>query len=413
MRQTANRKPKRKKTKKSRWMRHLSLFTGSGIGTLAAQQCGIETIAQCENDPACQFALRKLWPDTYLFEDIHGVSVKTLRQRGIVDIDIISGGFPCQDLSCAGKGAGIEGSRSGLWREMFRVIRQVRPTWIVVENVPAIRLRGVDRVIAPLERIGYTVWPLVVGAWLVGAPHKRDRVWIVARLEDSATARRTGTGPEQTNRRNGENCTGIGRDKGAGPCLAGEAGLANASDNRRGNATGEAIERGRGTAGTRTPNVPGREEWGTNQPNAIAGAASEDGRLADAPIIGEREPNDSTGPEPRKRTRQSSGRRSATVGHSIGNGLQGIGDNGEGSGEYAGSAAAGTDHQVRWPSRPGEPQHPWEQPRLIEQSLGYEFDGFPARVQRRANKAALRILGNAWCYQNALIIFRWIAEQEK
>ena len=160
-------------------MRGLSLFTGGGIGDLAAAAAGLETVAQCENDPVCQYALRQLWPDSYLFEDVHDVSGRALRQRGLWPIDIISGGFPCQDISTAWRGAGIEGSRSGLWREMFRVIRQVRPAWILIENVPALRVRGADRVIAPLERIGYTCWPLVVGAWAVGAPQKRDRVWIV------------------------------------------------------------------------------------------------------------------------------------------------------------------------------------------------------------------------------------------
>lgn len=161
-------------------MRHLSLFTGSGIGDLAARNAGIETVAQCENDPCCRFVLRKLWPEAHLFEDVHDVSAQSLRERDLWPIDLISGGFPCQDLSTAGRGKGIEGGRSGLWREMFRVVRQVRPAWLLVENVPVLRVRGADRIVAPLERIGYTCWPLVAGAWAVGAPHKRDRVWIVA-----------------------------------------------------------------------------------------------------------------------------------------------------------------------------------------------------------------------------------------
>ncbi len=168
-------------------MRHLSLFSGSGIGTLAAAHCCITTVAHAENDPACCFALRKLWPDSHLFEDVHDVSAESLWRFS--PIDVISGGFPCQDLSTAGRGAGIEGSRSGLWREMFRIIRQVRPAWVLVENVPAIRLRGVDRVIAPLERISYTCWPLVVGAWAVGAPHRRNRLWLLAHRNDSGCDR--------------------------------------------------------------------------------------------------------------------------------------------------------------------------------------------------------------------------------
>ena len=344
-------------------MRHLSLFTGSGIGTLAAQQCGIETVAQCENDPACQHALRNLWPTAFLFEDIHGVSAESLRQRGADEIDIISGGFPCQDLSCAGKGAGIEGSRSGLWREMFRVIRQVRPRWLVIENVPALRLRGSDRVIAPLERIGYTVWPLVVGAWAVGAPHKRDRVWIVGRLADTppgglgtdGAARRSGGHADQC----GENNVGhadlfISGDKPPTNGYEGQAGLANRLGQTRS-----------------MVNAPGGREEATQQRGQRHGPLGTSGELAD------------------------------TLG-----GLCGCGGDQQKRGPDRGTLA-------RWPSRPGEQQHDWESPRLLVESLGGEFDGFPARVQRRANKAALRILGNAWCYQNALIIFHWIAEQEK
>ena len=160
-------------------MRNLSLFTGSGIGDYAAEQCGIETVAQCENDQACLYCLERLFPHAKQFKDVRDVSVESLRE--LLPIDIISGGFPCQDISTAGRGDGIEGSRSGLWREMFRIIRQVRPTWLLIENVPSIRVRGVDRVIAPLERIGYTCWPLVVGVAACGGDVPRERLWLVAR----------------------------------------------------------------------------------------------------------------------------------------------------------------------------------------------------------------------------------------
>jgi len=234
-------------------MNQLSLFTGSGIGDWAAAQVGIETIAQCENDPVCQFALRKLWPETYLFKDARDVSAESLRVRGLWPIDIISGGFPCQDLSTAGRGAGIEGSRSGLWREMFRVIRQVRPTWLVIENVPVIRVRGVDRVLAPLERIGYTCWPLVVGAWAVGAPHKRDRVWIVAhRVANSKNNGSNGDRdqpPPQLGKRDGQSnahVTGSSKE------------LADA--NRNGEAVGDISRTLRDTIGHGSGHATGRQE---------------------------------------------------------------------------------------------------------------------------------------------------------
>ena len=91
-------------------------------------------------------------------------------------VDALVGGFPCQDVSCAGKGVGVEkGTRSGLWREFARLIRCLRPRWVVAENVPALRTRGADLVVSDLEAAGYTVWPCVVGAHHVGAPHRRDR----------------------------------------------------------------------------------------------------------------------------------------------------------------------------------------------------------------------------------------------
>ena len=159
--------------------RHLSLFSGGGIGDYAAEQAGFETVAVCECEPDCLYALRRLYPNAKVFEDVKSVgSVSNLGR-----IDLISGGFPCQDISAAGKGAGLAGARSGLWFEMLRVIREIRPTWVLAENVPALRTRGADRVISDLEEAGYTVWPSVVGAWAAGAPHKRDRVWIVAHSE--------------------------------------------------------------------------------------------------------------------------------------------------------------------------------------------------------------------------------------
>ncbi len=158
-------------------MRHLSLFTGSGIGDHVAEMCGIETVAQCENDSACLYCLERLFPHAKQFRDVKDVTDDALRSLGT--IDIISGGFPCQNISGAGKGEGIEGEKSILWFEMLRIITAARPTWVLVENVPALRVRGADVVLAGLEELGYTCWPLVVGAWATGQAHQRNRIWIV------------------------------------------------------------------------------------------------------------------------------------------------------------------------------------------------------------------------------------------
>lgn len=104
---------------------------------------------------------------------------------------LVCGGFPCQDASLAGRGGGIEGARTGLWSEMARIVGECRPRWVLAENVPGLRSRGADRVCADLEALGYRVWPLVVGAVHAGAPHRRRRVFVVARRDvaDAAGAR--------------------------------------------------------------------------------------------------------------------------------------------------------------------------------------------------------------------------------
>lgn len=160
-------------------MRFLDLFSGIGGFALGLERAGWEVAGFCEIEPFPRAVLKKHWPNIWLHDDIRTLSAElVLRHCGAVDA--IVGGFPCQDISLAGKGAGIEGARSGLWSEMFRLVRELQPRWLLVENVPALRTRGADWVLAHLEGGGYTCWPLVVGAWAVGAPHRRDRVWIVA-----------------------------------------------------------------------------------------------------------------------------------------------------------------------------------------------------------------------------------------
>jgi DNA (cytosine-5)-methyltransferase 1 len=97
-------------------------------------------------------------------------------------VDVISGGFPCQDLSAAGKGAGLDGERSGLWREMARIICEVRPKYAFIENSPMLTIRGLDRVLCDLAQMGFDANWGVLGAADVGALHQRDRIWIVAKL---------------------------------------------------------------------------------------------------------------------------------------------------------------------------------------------------------------------------------------
>lgn len=155
----------------------IDLFSGIGGFSLASRWTGqITTVQFVEIDTYCRKALEKNFPDVPIHDDIR--TFRARKYRGAVDL--LCGGFPCQDISIAGKGKGLAGEKSGLWREMRRVINAARPRFCLIENVPAIRTRGIDRVLADLEKIGYSAEPFVVGAGDIGATHSRQRVWIVA-----------------------------------------------------------------------------------------------------------------------------------------------------------------------------------------------------------------------------------------
>ena len=162
--------------------RHLDLFSGIGGFALAARRTGFETIQFCEIDGFCQAVLQKNFPGVLIHDDITTFDARPFDGT----VDLITGGFPCQDISAAGKGAGlIEGKRSSLWFELLRVIVEVRPAVCLIENVPALRTRGADRVLQDLAEAGYTAEAFVVGADDVGASHRRKRVWIVAYRDDA------------------------------------------------------------------------------------------------------------------------------------------------------------------------------------------------------------------------------------
>jgi DNA (cytosine-5)-methyltransferase 1 len=179
----------------------LDLFSGIGGFSLGLERAGMRTVAFCEIDPYCQRVLRKHWPDVPVFGDIRELTAASIlanaswhvraeqtasgteRQRirtGGQSIDLICGGFPCQDISVAGKGAGIAGERSGLWKEYARIIGEVRPRYVIVENVGALLVRGLATVLGDLAALGYDAEWHCIPASAVGAPHRRDRLWIVA-----------------------------------------------------------------------------------------------------------------------------------------------------------------------------------------------------------------------------------------
>jgi len=160
-------------------VRVLDLFSGIGGFSLGLERAGMQTVAFCEPNKFCQAVLHKHWPDVPIYEDVRDLSATRLANDGI-QFDVICGGFPCQDISVAGKGAGLAGSRSGLWWEYHRLIAETKPSWVIAENVSALRSRGLDDVLRSLAEIGYDAEWHCIPASAVGAPHQRDRIWVVA-----------------------------------------------------------------------------------------------------------------------------------------------------------------------------------------------------------------------------------------
>jgi DNA (cytosine-5)-methyltransferase 1 len=157
----------------------LDLFSGIGGFSLGLERAGMRTVAFCEIDPFCRRVLAKHWPGVPVYSDVSKLTAEQLRSDGI-DVDVICGGFPCQDISDAGLRAGITGERSGLWGAYSRLIGELRPRYVIVENVAALLGRGLDRVLGDLAAIRYDAEWHCIPAGNLGAPHERDRLWIVA-----------------------------------------------------------------------------------------------------------------------------------------------------------------------------------------------------------------------------------------
>lgn len=164
-------------------MRMLDLCAGIGGISLGAHWAGIETAAFCEIEPFCQQILKKHWPDIPVFDDVRTLNRQTLIESGVIGdgrtIDIISGGYPCQPFSVAGERRGEEDDRH-LWPEFKRIIQEIRPHWFIGENVAGHVTLGLDTVLSDLESLDYTAQTFVIPAVAVNAPHRRDRVFIVA-----------------------------------------------------------------------------------------------------------------------------------------------------------------------------------------------------------------------------------------
>ena len=160
--------------------KHASLFSGIGGFDIAAEWAGFENVFSVEIDDFCDKVLKKNFPNVRRYNDIKKFTGK--KYRGA--IDVLSGGFPCQPFSVAGKRKGKEDDRY-LWEEMVKVIRNIQPTWIIGENVAGIISMGIEQVLSDLENEGYQCQAFLIPACAKNAPHRRDRVWIIGYLSTS------------------------------------------------------------------------------------------------------------------------------------------------------------------------------------------------------------------------------------
>ena len=153
-----------------------SLFSGIGGLELGLERAGVgRTAWQCEQDTAAQAVLRRHWPGLPIYDDVRRIGA-----ANVGPVDVLCGGFPCQDISLAGSGAGLEGARSGLWFEYLRLVRELRPRHVVAENVAALVTRGLDTVLGGLAESGHDALWFTLRASDVGAPHRRERLFIIA-----------------------------------------------------------------------------------------------------------------------------------------------------------------------------------------------------------------------------------------
>jgi len=162
-------------------LRELHLFAGAGGGILGGMLCGHRTVCAVEIEKYPREVLLQrqrdgILPEFPIWDDVRTFDGKPWRGK----VDVVCGGFPCQDISCAGKGAGIDGERSGMWGEMARIIGEIRPQYAFVENSPMLVGRGLARVLGDLAEMGYDARWGVLGAQHTGACHKRERIWILA-----------------------------------------------------------------------------------------------------------------------------------------------------------------------------------------------------------------------------------------
>lgn len=354
-------------------MRFVSLFAGIGGIDLGLERAGWRCVAQVERDEFCQRVLEKHWPDVPRFGDI--VSVRGV---DLPATDALVGGFPCQPVSVAGKRRGHNDER-WLWPEFFRLVREVRPHWIVAENVPALRTLGADGVVADLEQAGYAAWPLVVGADDLGAPHRRKRVFIVAHSLSAGLERHAGhgAGVHERGRLDAEPRGSASARGLRGPVLVADA---DCGDVRH----GEQLVSGRRARGVRDEgaSVAGGNGATAELADAARGGLGIDGRARCA------DRHADCGDARHRELADADGGRCGRVGEPEPRGIEGA------RGHVADGCGAGWTAPA-WPAGPREQQHGWEPPRLVAYAKGVERRSGVGSAEKRVGASDERGRGSA------------------
>ena len=251
-------------------MKLLDLFSGIGGFSYGLEKTGFQTVAFCEMDKYCKLVLQKHWKGIRIYNDVKEITKKRLEADGVEAPDIITGGFPCQPFSVAGKQKGTSDDRH-LWPEMFRIIKEFTPRWIIGENVKGLTNieKGMvfESVCTDLEGEGYEVRAFNIPAAGVGAPHRRERIWIVASLEDSRRSLRSWSkfGEKDENEIRKRYA-----DQHQRPGSTSESNVADASTGRRTLQEGEIQTRGNGTE---------HQGWWSTEPNVGRVANGVSGRV--------------------------------------------------------------------------------------------------------------------------------------
>lgn len=377
-------------------MRVLSLFTGIGGFDLGLQMAGCEIVGQVEIDFYCNRILKEHWPHVARWTDIRDVTADDIT-ASCGAIDLICGGFPCQDISTAGKGAGLDGERSSMWWHMHRLIQEIRPAWIIVENVDAIRNRGLDRVVGALESDDFQVWCFRMAAENLGAPHQRKRMLILAhdtRIrkprpsgQNRGGVRAIGGSNQLADTDNGGQQRGSISEKGREHISQSDrSGPAMANDSGKRLGARRAKSAGQQRASSSTGSSPSMAD--TDSQHGAAGTLETGQALVATGSLGKEPGSDrdlantiSGGGKTRKLPYGSKTAELVAAEHH-----REISDT-----DCDTIRIEQGRPKQRWPyspfafpAHPGQGQHPWEESRTVESALGVTADGIPLRLALHA-----------------------------